>query len=61
MTTVNGERFAGLNFRGFRDFEEDRESFFMNILHELQLTTFLTNEPRKYFREILHRVKTAKV
>jgi len=30
--TVNRERFAGLNFRGF---EEDHESFSMNILHEL--------------------------
>jgi len=29
---VNGERFAGLNFRGF---ESDRESFSVNILHEL--------------------------
>jgi len=33
--TVNGERFAGLNFRGFHGFEEDRESFSLNILHEL--------------------------
>jgi len=30
--TVNGERFAGLNFRGF---EEERESFSVNILQEL--------------------------
>ena len=29
--TVNGERFAGPNFRGF---EEDRESFSVNILHK---------------------------
>jgi len=33
--TVNGERFTGLNFHGFRGFEEDRKSFFVNILHEL--------------------------
>ena len=33
--TVNGERFTRLNFRSFRDFEEDRESFSVNILHEL--------------------------
>jgi len=33
--TVNRERFAGLNFRGFRGFEEDRESFSVNIIHEL--------------------------
>ena len=29
--TANGERFAGPNFRGF---EENRESFSVNILHE---------------------------
>jgi len=34
-STVNGERFAGLNFHGFRGFEDDRESFSVNILHEL--------------------------
>ena len=33
--TVNGERFAGLNFCGFHGFEEDRESFSVDILHEL--------------------------
>jgi len=33
--TINGERFAGLNFCGFRVFEENCESFSMNILHEL--------------------------
>jgi len=33
--TVNGERFAGLNFCGFHGFEEDRESFSVNISHEL--------------------------
>jgi len=32
---INGERFAGLNFRGFRHFEKDCESFSTNILHEL--------------------------
>jgi len=32
IDTVNGERFVGLNFHGF---EEDHESFSMNILHEL--------------------------
>ena len=31
VTTINGERFAGPNFRGF---EEDRKSFSVNILHE---------------------------
>jgi len=31
--TVNGERFAELNFHGFRGFEEDRENFSMNILY----------------------------
>jgi len=35
VPTVNGERFTGLNFRGFCRFEEDCESFSMNILHEL--------------------------
>jgi len=34
-TTINGERFVGLNLRGFCLFEEERESFSMNILHEL--------------------------
>jgi len=58
VNTVNGERFAGLNFRGF---EEDHESFSVNILHELELTTFLTNEPQKYLRKILYGVKTVKV
>jgi len=33
--TVNRERFAGLNFRSFRGFLEDHESFSMNILHKL--------------------------
>jgi len=33
--TVNGERFVGLNFCGFCDYEEDRESLSVNILHEL--------------------------
>ena len=35
--TVNGERFAEPNFHGFRNFEEDRESFSVNILHECLL------------------------
>ena len=32
--TVNRERFAGPNFRGFCSFEEDRKNFSVNILHE---------------------------
>ena len=30
-TTVNGERFTGLNFRVFHSFQEYRESFSVNI------------------------------
>ena len=30
QVTVNGERFAGLNFRGFRGFQEHHESFSVN-------------------------------
>ena len=29
--TINGERFAGLNFRVFHGFQEHRESFTVNI------------------------------
>ena len=29
--TVNGERFTGLNFRGFHGFQEHRESFPVNV------------------------------
>jgi len=39
--TINGERFTGLNFCGF---EEDHESFSVNILHELIDFTLLANE-----------------
>ena len=31
MHTVNGERFAGLNFRVFHGFQKCRESFSVNI------------------------------
>ena len=30
--TVNGERFAGLNFRVFHDFQEYRQSFSVNLV-----------------------------
>jgi len=35
VNTVNRVRFAGLNFCGFRDFEDDCESFSVNILRKL--------------------------
>ena len=38
--TVNRERFAGPNFCSF---EEDRESFFMNILHECLFNNYWYN------------------
>ena len=31
LYTVNGERFDGLNFHGFRGFHEHRKSFSVNI------------------------------
>ena len=31
VSTVNGERFAGLNFRIFHGFQEHRESFPVNV------------------------------
>ena len=34
-TTTNRERFAGLNFHVFRDFQEYHESFSVNILQAL--------------------------
>ena len=37
LLTVNGERFAGLNFRGFHGFQEYCESFSVNISASLQL------------------------
>ena len=40
MYTVNRERFAGPNFRGF---EEDHESFSVNILHERLFNNYLYN------------------
>ena len=33
LHTVNGERFAGPNFHGFRGIEEDRKSFSVNIFY----------------------------
>ena len=38
--TINGERFAEPNFRGF---EEDRESFSVNILHERLFNNYRYN------------------
>ena len=35
QNTVNGENFAGLNFRCFRGSYEDRESFAVNILRKV--------------------------
>ena len=42
LHTINGERFAGPNFHGF---EEDRESFSVNILHECLLNNYRYNIP----------------
>ena len=54
ITTVNGERFAGLNFRGF---QEHRESFPVNI-YKLRIMALFKcckrKAPRKFFREKLH-------
>ena len=36
VNTVNGERFAGLNFHGFRGFQEYHESFSVNISASLK-------------------------
>ena len=34
--TVNGERFAGLNFHGFRGFQEHHKGFSVNISASLK-------------------------
>ena len=63
-TTVNGERFTGLNFRVFCGFQEHRESFPMNI-YKLCIMALLKyckhKAPRKFSREKLHWVESMKV
>ena len=59
--TVNGERFAGLNFCGFQGY---RERFSVNIykLHIMALfKCFKSKALRKFSREKLHWVESMKV
>ena len=56
--TVNGERFAGLNFR---DFLAYREIFPVNFQLQVSNKHWWANAPQKYFREKLQRAETANV
>ena len=59
--TVNGERFTGLNFRGF---QEHRESFPVNLYlyyYNGLVKCYKLKAPRKFSREKLHWMEFAKV
>ena len=61
---VNGERFAGLNFRVFRGFQEHRKSFPVNLYISFIMALFKCckhKAPQKFSCEKLHTVESAKV
>ena len=65
LNSVNGERFAGLNFRIFCGFQEHRESFPVNIIQALYngivFKCCKRKAPQKFSREKLRWVESVKV